>query len=1012
MTRQATDQLYVDLGYFTPEEYFTYQANAAAAITSEASMSASAGVIKSNSAQLQVSTSVTAVISNILGADLFAFTEAELAAQVDRIRDNNIDASAQFDLAIDYIRLVSADIFESAVFTVEAFNERSRAFESQAQAAFSLACDYEVLIPSGQVVEASGAWFADVQVQAQGQLTQSIIIDITSSANLEVSANLIKESTVDFNSSLELSLESTRIRDFALDQNALFTLSLTIDVIKNSFAVLDCYSIINVTAELFRDNNVQLSAETNFSVINNKIVYQSSNINSTTDLSITAEVYRFVSAAGTWTASSILSGSALVTPFRLASARHPFTAYNGARIVADTTKFGSGALYLPTSSSYIQSDSNTYGTDFNIAGNSQFAIGLWFRPITSDTQSIIKTNPDGQGWEIGYLSNGNIIFYIGGYSVNLGASGIVLNNWNWICLNRYYNGAIWLLRLYVNGVLKASTSFVYGTTTTNPQLTIGSYPAYYDGVMFDKNGIDKVPTSMPAYEYNTGTDPSRYITGPELILNFNGSSLDSALAQLELGQAAITCTSTVSALANANKPVSAIINAQTSITCNLLRIPTEADSTIIVTSALDSNVGAIRLVDAEVTLVTSVDVNANSILSAEIITESIFTEMAVVARVADFFINCDVVSVQQIEPVKTTNAISNITGISEFVVDSNISVNAESNLTAFTVQDSTVDRFAGLDSEFNVQSDLTVSTSRTLENSAVITCYAGLTAETGNTRNAYAVLTTESSIIIDNIRTRTTSSTVDVQSDVLAEASIVSQAASDINSSTELTTISDRIRNASLDIIAMSSELAAVTKIADFFINCDVVANLTANVNADITAIVNLTSSTEQSALIHRIRDTNANFDSNTQLEITAISNRDVTSFMNSTVELICTAVESSEISADLIASTDITVNAERIRLASAETTVVSSLTITSTKIVNLESIISTSSSLTAICGILATANADLVAFNTQLTLITVVHIDPYLTWVIEPEQRVYVIAPEQREYIVEREVRTYIIRN
>jgi hypothetical protein len=48
MTRQVTDQLYIELDYFTPEEYYVYIAEAAAAISSSATMTVAVGVTKNN----------------------------------------------------------------------------------------------------------------------------------------------------------------------------------------------------------------------------------------------------------------------------------------------------------------------------------------------------------------------------------------------------------------------------------------------------------------------------------------------------------------------------------------------------------------------------------------------------------------------------------------------------------------------------------------------------------------------------------------------------------------------------------------------------------------------------------------------------------------------------------------------------------------------------------------------------------------------------------------------------
>lgn len=187
MTRQATDQLYIDLGYLTPEEYYVY-------------------IAESQSAQ-QATVTVTATLSHLQGADMFAFTNAELnaqaevirsanaglvaeatqtstvsrirdiassmavestlvaeagfgfiegsadlvaealmAIQIDRIRETNVTLASQFDLATDYVKLVSGDSFSQALFSLDAINQRDRAFNIETQVAFSLSADITKIV--------------------------------------------------------------------------------------------------------------------------------------------------------------------------------------------------------------------------------------------------------------------------------------------------------------------------------------------------------------------------------------------------------------------------------------------------------------------------------------------------------------------------------------------------------------------------------------------------------------------------------------------------------------------------------------------------------------------------------------------------------------------------------------------------------------------------------------------------------------------------------------------------
>ena len=157
MTRQVTDQLYIDLEYFTPEEYYVYTAEAQVAVTSSATMTCDSERIRDNDSSLNVvataaidavktvesgssmsvTATMTATLSNIYGADLFAFSEALLTTAVEVIRDNNVELTSVFDVAVDYIRYRAFAAEEFSLFDIAVQAERSRASSMETQAAFS-----------------------------------------------------------------------------------------------------------------------------------------------------------------------------------------------------------------------------------------------------------------------------------------------------------------------------------------------------------------------------------------------------------------------------------------------------------------------------------------------------------------------------------------------------------------------------------------------------------------------------------------------------------------------------------------------------------------------------------------------------------------------------------------------------------------------------------------------------------------------------------------------------------
>jgi hypothetical protein len=180
MTRQVTDNLYIELDYFTPEEYYTYEAAAAAALSSSATMSVTGDKIVEAQAAMSATFTQSASITHIEGVDLFAFTDAALSAQVDRLRDGNIAVSAVFNAAIDVSRIVQVNADESAEFTFTTTVVRSRDSASSLEAAFSLAAT------STRIIQSSAALTAEATLSATISHIEGA--DLTAFANASLSA--------------------------------------------------------------------------------------------------------------------------------------------------------------------------------------------------------------------------------------------------------------------------------------------------------------------------------------------------------------------------------------------------------------------------------------------------------------------------------------------------------------------------------------------------------------------------------------------------------------------------------------------------------------------------------------------------------------------------------------------------------------------------------------------------------------------------------------------------------
>jgi hypothetical protein len=228
MTRQVTDNLYIELDYYYPEEYYTYEAEAESVMSAESTVSCDIGVIRSAASEMTVVSEVTVTISHIEGADLFAFTEAALAIEVQRIRDVNVEVTTVFDIATDGRLFRDITVAKQSLFDINVVNERSREFDMETQAAFSFVIDI------GTVKQGSGDFVVDTQASADGVAIRDIAVQLDSEtgltatishilgadiiadgfADLTVDVEKTSGAFVDLDSEFSHSIEYIRIREF------------------------------------------------------------------------------------------------------------------------------------------------------------------------------------------------------------------------------------------------------------------------------------------------------------------------------------------------------------------------------------------------------------------------------------------------------------------------------------------------------------------------------------------------------------------------------------------------------------------------------------------------------------------------------------------------------------------------------------------------------------------------------------------------------------------------------
>jgi hypothetical protein len=262
MTRQVTDNLYIELDYFTPEEYYIYEAVAAStqstefAVACDAEIIAGGGIIEANATFNSEGTTSIAVskiasgeaafvleftqnttISHIHGSDLFAFNEAAIAVLISRIRDTNTDATDIFDIATDFVRIRTSDAAIEAVISSSVIGERSRATTIETQAAFSFDCVSDKIKLATSSINAEVSFYCDAT-------------EITPFSNGEAYIN----------SEFTLVSNSGKIHLSSIVLETAFNLTATISHIEGAELIAFTDAALSAQAEIIKDNQSQVNS--------------------------------------------------------------------------------------------------------------------------------------------------------------------------------------------------------------------------------------------------------------------------------------------------------------------------------------------------------------------------------------------------------------------------------------------------------------------------------------------------------------------------------------------------------------------------------------------------------------------------------------------------------------------------------------------------------------------------------------------------------------------------------
>ena len=693
------DLYYIEEGYYDAG-YFVYTANAESAIASTASVSVTAGVIKSAGAAIQSNFSQSALGQRTSDIDLFAFSDAALTVSALVIRDNNITASSVFNVAIDFVRTRSVSSDDNAAFAINVINQRSRAFTIETQAAFSLTANATVFIGTIQALTSTSSLSATGSVPIKGGR-----------------ANLVATSTV------FTSPKFGSMRPFNMSSNG---------------------DKIDATRSKAGTNSAKLA-------INNSITSCDSTgaLAGRNEFAIHAG-QDFVFEMWLWKDNLTLATSSgeIIAGFGTQSGASTSTLTTLSGFNDNTQGWAIGVAnanqYLEAKFTAITDPGASGGTVRTITSTTTLSSNNWshvaLRRRDGNTVELLLNNS-----VIGtYASESSAIFADGAVALNERRLYVANNFSNFGGSN---NAAIWIdevsYRIGSSSIAGYTTQPIQNDPATQQVLmhfdysNIGSSGRY---VYSDDTGIlvevSAELSSRATVAFNGGlrivgaaalASQAAITASAEIAILFDIalSSQASLTASIDLVKnvtANISSQFSQSTAGNIVKQLSSDISSAAAVNAIVSRTR-DCNSSIQSEFTQTTNLTATRLGSANLESSSNIStINATKTVDAVIYTEAIASELATVAKVGNTLVTVQIVSTVSASSNKTASGAAQLSSVAAVSAVGNVIVNGATVLTSSTQVSLSAIRFRGIESA--------ISSSTTLSTTADVVFNASMTAQT------------------------------------------------------------------------------------------------------------------------------------------------------------------------------------------------------------------------------------------------------------------------------------------
>lgn len=898
MTRTATDDLYVELGYYTPENYTTYTAEADANPSVTVTVTADGGKIKSADATLSVTATQASTGSKVVEAEA-AFTEAfspTITASVTRV---------------------------------------------------------------GEIVTSTTATF-----------TSTPSVTRTSDVTLATLVNL--------------SLQGDKLVQGAASASSSTT--LTADAIAYPLA----YSRPNDFVGYFYDNSL-----TSWSVDSGAYVYSDAyEIEGTHAIGIldpdTTDADDRYAIKADLPAISIGENEDFVLSFYF---RNLDTFANSNHTIV----LSFGRTFPDMNGGSLSSDANRGAINIGLrrqnAGNRAILFALIRQSDNSNIQLGLgssKVDTLGQGLRITVRRrNGDTIELMNGNTVIGSAtySGALYANCDQIALFRpEANGDVYY------------DKFIFKVGTSGDLLPSTSGNFYNDDYTVVKAGFNQT----------LADDTVNFIRDGEAAFDTTASLTASAGSTIG-ADANLAAVSTTLADAQKIAGASADVSSTATLVSTAELAPFEFDSAMSSTSSVSAEASVIKSAESSINSQFDQSTTVLRLLNFDISTESIATSLSVVAKTGNFIALLDVVSQITVLGEKTTGYSA------DFAISSNMALTAlnikqlASDLSSLFAQ--TADAVKITSTSASVSSEFATSATSTRIKSLAADLFstASMELDTGKITDFASAQSSSFGVTADVGAIRETGSTQTVQATLAADPIKAVDASSTQSSLFTQTTTGLRIKDFAVDTDSIATQLAAVAKTGDFFVNSE----SQFIVNCEATSIgsgeIVLNAQFTQTTQDVRVRFADSDMAAVAQHVTSGDRTRSTPIDMSSTATVDVTAQSQLLVTADLTAFTSVAAAVDKIRsgvAALASTTAVTTQpNITRSFEVDAGSLFTPS----VIAGVQADAIIALVAeFSVQANT-SILHVDQ-IVYTIPSETRTHTITNETRTHTVHRETRSYTI--